>query len=119
MKRYWAVGFILLAAVGYLAAFARRDPLIVHEWGTFTTVAGAEGASLEWRPLVSGNELPGFVYDLHALSRGAGLRFVPRKDAMAALVRMETPVIYFYAEHETNVSVQVGFPDGTITEWYP
>ena len=32
---------------------------------------------------------------------------------------METPVIYFYAKKEMDVSVSVGFPNGEITEWYP
>src|SRR5947199_8347195 len=25
--------------------------LIVHEWGTFTSIAGKDGVTLEWRPL--------------------------------------------------------------------
>lgn len=32
---------------------------------------------------------------------------------------METPVIYFYAENEMDVSVSIDFPKGKITEWYP
>jgi hypothetical protein len=36
-----------------------------------------------------------------------------------AKVRMETPVIYFYAPEQTIVSVQVQFPRGLMTEWYP
>jgi hypothetical protein len=32
---------------------------------------------------------------------------------------METPVIYFYATHETSLSVRVSFSKGLITEWYP
>ena len=32
---------------------------------------------------------------------------------------METPVIYFYSDHERTVDVSVDFPQGTITEWYP
>jgi len=34
-------------------------------------------------------------------------------------VRMETPVIYFYADRKTEVSVRVDFSKGKITEWYP
>jgi hypothetical protein len=36
-----------------------------------------------------------------------------------ARVRMETPVIYFYTDREMEVSIEVGFPHGQITEWYP
>jgi len=32
---------------------------------------------------------------------------------------METPILYFYADRETTVSVKVGFPQGKVTEWYP
>jgi hypothetical protein len=32
---------------------------------------------------------------------------------------METPVLYFYTDRETSVSVNVSFPKGSITEWYP
>ncbi len=32
---------------------------------------------------------------------------------------METPVVYFYADKETKVSVKVDFPKGWITEWFP
>src|SRR6202011_453214 len=34
-------------------------------------------------------------------------------------VRMETPVLYFYARHSVTLSVDVEFPQGWITEWYP
>jgi hypothetical protein len=37
-----------------------RGKLIVHEWGTFTNFAGADGVQLDFRPLVD-NELPPFV----------------------------------------------------------
>ena len=94
--------------------------LVVHEWGTFTSLAGKNGASLEWRPLNGASDLPSFVYDLSALA-GTGLRSGQRciKCNLEALVRMETPVIYFYADRETPVSVSVFFSSGKITEWYP
>lgn len=94
--------------------------LVVHEWGTFTSIAGKNGESLEWRPLNGASDLPSFVYDLSALA-GTGLRSGQRciKCNLEALVRMETPVIYFYADRETSVSVSVFFSSGKITEWYP
>jgi len=103
------------------AANVTDDRLIVHEWGTFTSIAGKDGAAVRWRPLNGSSDLPGFVYDLSGLREGGGLRHGLRntKLSLEALVRMETPVLYFYAAHETNVSVKVDFPKGTITEWYP
>jgi hypothetical protein len=95
--------------------------LVVHEWGTFTSIAGKAGAAVKWRPLDGTNDLPGFVYNSNGLTTHAGLRHGQRcfKCEMEALVRMETPVLYFYADHETTVSVKVNFPKGKFTEWYP
>jgi hypothetical protein len=95
--------------------------LIVHEWGTFTSIAGKNGVAVDWRPLNGSSDLPGFVYDTSGLAAGTGLRSGQRciKCNMEALVRMETPVIYFYADRETTVSVRVEFSQGKITEWYP
>ncbi len=95
--------------------------LIVHEWGTFTSIAGNDGTAVEWRPLNGSSDLPGFVYDTSRLSERVGLRHLRSLDkgTMEALVRMETPVLYVYADKETTVSVRVDFPNGKITEWYP
>jgi hypothetical protein len=95
--------------------------LIVHEWGTFTSIAGKDGVAVDWRPLNGASDLPGFVYDASGLTAGKGLRHEKRciKCDMEAIVRMETPVIYFYADRETTVSVRVDFSQGKITEWYP
>lgn len=38
---------------------------------------------------------------------------------ISGLVRMETPVLYFYSQRPTTLSVRVDFPKGLITEWYP
>src|SRR2546422_7895498 len=91
------------------AAKASKDSLIVHEWGTFTSIAGKDGVAVDWRPLNGSSDLPGFVYDTSGLATGTGLRSGQRciKCNMEALVRMETPVIYFYADRETTVSVRV------------
>ena len=91
-----------------------------HEWGTFTSVQGGDGALLNWRPLES-SRLPKFVYDWNkpGLNRqgtsGSGLT----KVVLTTLQRMETPVIYFYSDKEQTVDVSVDFPKGLITEWYP
>ncbi len=98
----------------------RRNRLIVHEWGTFTSIAGKSGAAVEWRPLNGSSDLPGFVYNASGLPDGTGLRHGRCiKCDRPAIVRMETPVIYFYADRETTVSVRVNFVNGQITEWYP
>jgi len=97
-----------------------KSGLIVHEWGTFTSVAAQDGSALIWRPLSVESDLPSFVYsvDQGGTWRGRGLRY-PSKSGFAVRVRMETPVLYFYSQEETSVAVKVGFPTGRITEWYP
>jgi len=87
------------------------DPgLTAHEWGTFTSIAGRDGQAVRWLPLTGSTDLPGFV----EYFRGASFKL-----GLSGTVRMETPVLYFYAAHETNVSVKVAFSKGLITEWYP
>jgi hypothetical protein len=94
-----------------------KDPLVVHEWGTFTSIAGKDGVALEWRPLNGSTDLPKFVHTIQ--KDAAGLRHSRSKDDLKALVRMETPVVYFYSKNEMDVSLKVDFPQGKITEWYP
>ena len=75
----------------------KDNRLIVHEWGTFTSIAGKTGFALDWRPLNGSSDLPKFV---HTLQDGRGLRHGPAKLSLEAQIRMETPVIYFYADRE-------------------
>lgn len=100
-------------------ASGKENRLIAHEWGTFTSIAGVDGAALEWRPLSGASDLPGFVYQMNKDS-ARGLRHnYATKRSLEAMVRMETPVIYFYAGREMVASAKVDFPGGKITEWYP
>lgn len=84
--------------------------LTVHEWGTFTSIAGKDGQAMEWSPLTGSTDLPGFVEHFRTPQFKFGLR---------GTVRMETPVLYFYDSREESVSVNVSFARGLITEWYP
>lgn len=99
------------------AATSPLDHLIVHEWGTFTSIAGKDGVALEWRPLNGSTDLPKFVHTMQTAT--SGLRHPQSKADLAATIRMETPVIYFYADREMDVTANVQFPKGKITEWYP
>ncbi len=112
----------------------------LHEWGTFTTVAGSDGV------LLTGLEreeepLPPFVHaqfglengqspDMHEIlrilkthgtpgitppnSKGLGSRPVS-----GVTVKMETPVIYFHSDAAFKARVSVGFEGGVISQWYP
>ena len=98
------------------AKTSEENRLVVHEWGTFTSIAGKDGLALEWRPLNGSSDLPKFV---HTMQDGRGLRHGPTKADLTTLVRMETPVIYFYTNREMDITAEVKFPKGRITEWYP
>src|ERR1700733_4077594 len=84
--------------------------LAVHEWGTFTSVAGQDGSAIDWDDLGGKEDLRGFVNDF-------GYRCF--KWRISGTVRMETPVMYFYSPQELEAHVKVSFPKGLITEWYP
>jgi hypothetical protein len=108
-----------------LSAQTRAGDLTVHEWGTFTTVAGEDGRAVGWLPLSGPVDLPCFVYHYQndpLIKLGAGTRRLDYDDARAHLrgrVRMETPVLYFYSSGDVTLNVRVEFPRGLITEWYP
>jgi len=97
--------------VGLSAAVTAAKPqgeLTVHEWGTFLAMSGSDGITLDGM-YHEEHALPGFV---HARSRDQ-LRLP------SALIKGETPVIYFYTGQPQQVSVKVGFPSGIWTQWYP
>src|SRR5258705_13696276 len=106
------LGFAMLVSmhVRLFASAGLENDFVAHEWGTFTSVQGADGVQLEWNPLVT-TELPKFVYDR---GRPTGNSRLPRyaeysgKSALITLQRMETPVIYFYSERERKVDVNDG-----------
>lgn len=116
MMRYLTtMVLVLLSGGGGLAtprgAAPASDPapLIVHEWGTFTSIAGPDGRAVEWLPQTGPTDLPCFV-ERNAFNV---------KGALSGTVRMETPVLYFYPARETMVNVAVRFGSGVITEWFP
>ncbi len=91
--------------------------LVLHEWGTFTAVAGADGTAVNWRPLTGPSDLPAFVYtQARPGIRGTG---GSSKGATSGTVRMETPVIYFYVDEPQHVWLSVKFTGGSLTEWFP
>jgi hypothetical protein len=107
-----AVLFVSVSVLLIAAEIHSPQPtgLTVHEWGTFTSVAGEDGSAVDWDALGCKSDLPGFVNDFGY--RGFKWR-------LSGTVRMETPVMYFYSSRELDAHVKVAFPQGLITEWYP
>lgn len=118
------LGGILCANVAHGAS---RDKLVVHEWGTFTSLQNERGEQLGGVN-IDDEPVPKFVQNLnpHVLQSSYTLRQVHAKGAPHrhpyVNVRLETPVIYFYPPdglRSMNVDVDVMFRGGWLTEFYP
>ena len=101
--------FLLLLLLIAAPAAAGEDPgYVLHEWGTFTTLADSGGV------IVSGihydeEALPKFVYRRNSLPA----------DSCPLNMKMETPVIYIYSDVPRDLQIIVNFPKGLMTSWYP
>lgn len=105
---------------------SRGEGLVVHEWGTFTVLQDEAG-----KPVGGINTddepLPDFVHALNPVLDGPAsplppvhFKGVPRNHP-DVYTRLETPVIYFYPPggREMTVDVDVRFPAGWLTQFYP
>ncbi len=100
---------------------APASDLIVHEWGTFTSMQGSDGVTLEGLQHEE-EALPSFVYSRTKI-RECPLREKGYKglevDVANVTEKMETPVTYFYTDRPGRVHVRVCFNQGLLTQWYP
>jgi hypothetical protein len=124
MKRF----FVRLLCLLTICAHADTDPLIVHEWGTFTSLQDETGRTIGG--INSDDEpVPKFVHDLNRL-------LILRPDQLPPVcyqgaprchpdvtMRLETPVIYFHLPDEVAkplaVDVKVAWRGGWLTQFYP
>src|SRR5207237_223478 len=112
LKRIASVSVLGAVAAFTTAAFSTRPPagpsdpdVTVHEWGTFTSVAGVDGRAIDWLPLGGPADLPCFVgkYGGAILKtwpvddESMPLTYANARTALWGKVRMETPVLYFYS----------------------
>ena len=128
---------LLVVVLGVIALQAQvvsaADQLVVHEWGTFTSLHDEQGRSL--RSINTDDEpVPGFVHQLWPFatrlvspidlsvepgpyrSQG-GLEADPR-----VTMRLETPVLYFHlppSESQLTLDLNVEFRRGFLTEFFP
>ena len=108
-RRFGLVAVLLSASVFVSGQSMPVRGLVAHEWGTFTSIAGEDGRAVQWLPQAGPTDLPCFVERVRGGFKGL----------LAGTVRMETPVIYFYAPQPMTVDVSVRFRQGVITEWFP
>lgn len=119
--------FWILVAVCSIGAVTKIVPAhlsdneyIAHEWGTFTSLQASNG--IDQIGMHHGDEeLPRFVHCPLGFNYGRCLSLLKpdENSPLATTQRMETPVIYFYSNVKRVVDVEVRFPNGVITEWFP
>src|SRR5262245_24445262 len=120
-----------IAVLGLLACCAAQAsaaaPLVVHEWGTFTSFQDADGKTIA-RINVDDEPVPAFVHRLGNLPvfQATSLPATWSQGAPschpAVTLRLETPVLYFYPPADwtpTAFDVRASFKGGWLTEFYP
>jgi hypothetical protein len=129
----------LVLATGLLLSLESmaKVPLIVHEWGTFTSLMGSTGKVYDGM-FHEDEELPDFVHrfgeNVVSFSKPqlvadvstsrclppnrckVGVEFLRGQEITQ---KMETPVLYFYSDKAVDLTVSVDFPEGIIAEAYP
>ncbi len=120
---------LLTGLFGALAAVASAGELVIHEWGTITTVHAADGQPQGGLNRIDESDvLPSFVhrYEPEATRFDPKLKFaklpnIPGRPDVT--MRLETPVIYFHPpagkKFDQPIDVAVQFRGGVINEFYP
>src|SRR5919201_6601001 len=104
-----AIRVLVVIGVALAAsAHASRGGLVVHEWGTFLAMNGSNGVTLD-----------GMYHEEHALPAFVHARSRDELRLRTSTLKGETPVIYFYNDRPVRLRVEVGFPGGLWTQWYP
>jgi hypothetical protein len=121
---------VLLGAMfGAFASAAPGADLVVHEWGTITTIHAADGTPKGGLNRIDEADiLPGFVHryepDTTKFSPDRILGKLPNIPGRPDVtMRLETPVIYFHPPPNkaftAPIDVTVWFRGGVINEFYP
>ncbi|TAL28583.1 MAG: hypothetical protein EPN97_14535 [Alphaproteobacteria bacterium] len=132
MKRRSPFPLALALCVLIAAPAAANDRLVIHEWGTFTSLQNDNG------DLIAGvntddEPVPGFVHDIgNTVTRSVSQMSpafqanmtkggIPRLHPDVTM-RLETPVVYFHlpkgVDHMT-LDLDVTFRGGWLSQYYP
>ncbi len=125
LQRFFYIGLSLWILL--IIPLNASDHLIVHEWGTFTSLQDDQGQSIG--AINSDDEpVPSFVHRISALDGLPTSDLTSVFDSRAIIdcnlnvaMRSETPLIYFYppSGQRQTVDVKVQFNGGWLTEFYP
>ncbi len=118
----------IAAGIAVMTFNAPAQPLVVHEWGTFTALQDEAGRTLGGIN-TDDEPVPSFCHDLDSLliARPGELPPIAYKGVASCLpdvtMRLETPVLYFHRPGGTtgplSASVKVAFRGGWLTQFYP
>src|SRR5436853_4734897 len=121
---------LLLAIPLHLANLQAQptpEPLIVHEWGTFTSLQNEAGQAIGGIN-ADDEPVPSFVHRIAnylLLGPGANLPALYKGAPHChpdVTMRLETPVVYIYPgrlKTPFNLDVSVAFRGGWLSEYYP
>jgi len=123
-RRLW----VLLLGAALIGSATAAD-LVIHEWGTITTIHAADGKpATGLNRIDEADVLPEFVhrYEPEATRDKPGLVLGKRPNVPGrpdVTMRLETPVIYFHPppnkKYDTPIDVTVRFRGGVLNEFYP
>jgi hypothetical protein len=113
--KQWLSFFSGWLFVWFGSSHVAASDLVVHEWGTFTSVVGSDGKMLVGLELEE-ERVPNFV---HSIAGFAPWNKGWSRPVAGVTVKMETPVLYFYSTELLHARVEVGFNGGSISQWYP
>ena len=125
MHRYLFAAMVVLSLGGFSRA---ADRLVVHEWGTFTSLQDEQGNAIGGIN-TDDEPVPGFVHQVipgllfpPTLAASPGSKAAPEGDPDVTM-RLETPVLYFHLpkgqSEPVKVDVDVAFRGGWLTQYFP
>src|SRR5438309_4602864 len=101
--------FLTIALICSLPSlcFAKSDGLVVHEWGTFTSLQNEQGNTVGGIN-TDDEPLPRFVHDLlRGRSDASSGKGIPGGVRNEITMRLETPVMYFHLADDANKPVNI------------
>jgi hypothetical protein len=111
-----------------LAAPVRAADLVIHEWGTLTSIHAADGtAAIGLNRIDEADVLPDFVHRYEPATTRQPHRLLGKSPRVPGrpdvTMRLETPVIYFHPppnqKYDSPIDITVRFRGGVLNEFYP
>lgn len=126
LVRHWVVALRALLIV--IGGGATAADLVVHEWGTITTIHDAAGTpATGLNRIDEADVLPNFVHRYEPETTRQPSRMLGKSPRVPGrpdvTMRLETPVIYFHPPpnktYDHPIDITVRFRGGVINEFYP